>query len=164
MGVSDKFRKNDVSFGSGKSIGYPKQMRTTYSVTTWQNYGINQTPRETLIHRSGSASRENSVQVFATRTNSGSERNKFLSNQNKINQQSLAELKWWKENFFLQNGKSLRIGIPQSLIQTDTSKTGWAGGGGGVGGGGQSVRKPPRGELGHIRKGQNISIYWSSLQ
>ena len=106
-------------------------MRTTYSVTTWQNYGINQTPRETLIHRSGSASRENSVQVFATRTNSGSERNKFLSNQNKINQQSLAELKWWKENFFLQNGKSLRIGIPQSLIQTDTSKTGWAGGGGG---------------------------------
>ena len=66
----------------------------------------------------------------------------------KLNQQSLAELKWWKENLLLQNGKPLKIGIRQLIIQTDASKTGW----------GQSIREPPRGELGHIRKGQNINI------
>ena len=43
----------------------------------------------------------------------------------KLNQQSLAELKWWKENLLLQNGKPLKIGIPQLMIQTDASKTGW---------------------------------------
>ena len=43
----------------------------------------------------------------------------------KLNQQSLAELKWWKENLLLQNGKPLKIGIPQLIIQTDASKTGW---------------------------------------
>ena len=59
-------------------------MRATYSVTKDHNYGINQTPRETLVHCLGSASKENSVQVLATITNSGSERNKFLSNQSKI--------------------------------------------------------------------------------
>ena len=55
----------------------------------------------------------------------------------KLNQQSLAELKWWKENLLLQNGKPLKIGIPQLMIQTDASKTGW----------GQSFREPPRGNL-----------------
>ena len=59
-------------------------MHATYSVTKDHNYGINQTPRETLVHCPGSASRENSVQVLATTTNSGSERSKFLSNQSKI--------------------------------------------------------------------------------
>ena len=59
-------------------------MRATYSVTKDHNYGINQTPRETLVHCLGSASKENTVQVLATITNSGSERNKFLSNQSKI--------------------------------------------------------------------------------
>ena len=43
----------------------------------------------------------------------------------KLNQQSLADLKWWKENLLLQNGKPLKIGIPQLIIQTDASKTGW---------------------------------------
>ena len=42
----------------------------------------------------------------------------------KLNQQSLAELKWWKENLLLQNGKPLKIGMPQLIIQTDASKTG----------------------------------------
>ena len=59
-------------------------MRATYSVTKDHNYGINQTPRETLVHCPGIASRENSVQVLATTTNSGSERSIFLSNQSKI--------------------------------------------------------------------------------
>ena len=81
---SDKFSKHDVSIASGKSFGYPKQMRATYSVTKDHNYGINQTPRETLVHCLGSASKDNTVQVLATITNSGSERNKFLSNQSKI--------------------------------------------------------------------------------
>ena len=57
-------------------------MHATYSVTKDHNYGINQT--FFLVHCSGSASRENSVQVLATTANSGSERNKFLSSQNKI--------------------------------------------------------------------------------
>ena len=42
----------------------------------------------------------------------------------KLSQQSLAELKWWKENLLLQNGKPLKIGMPQLIIQTDASKTG----------------------------------------
>ena len=59
-------------------------MCATYSVAKDHNYGINQTlSRETLVHCPGSASRENSVQVLAT-TNSGSERNKFLSSGSKI--------------------------------------------------------------------------------
>ena len=80
FGVSDNFNKHDVSLTSG----YPKQMHATYSVTKDHNYGITQNPRETLIHCSGVASSENSVQVLSTTTNSGSERNKFLSKQNKI--------------------------------------------------------------------------------
>ena len=42
----------------------------------------------------------------------------------KLKQQSLAELKWWKENLLLHNGKPLKIGIPQLIIQTHASKTG----------------------------------------
>ena len=42
----------------------------------------------------------------------------------KLSQHSLAELKWWKENLLLQNGKPLKIGMPQLLIQTDASKRG----------------------------------------
>ena len=68
----------------GKSFKYPKQMYATYSFNKHHSYGINQTPKKTLVHCSGSASRENSVQVLATTTDSGSKRNKFLSNQNKI--------------------------------------------------------------------------------
>ena len=75
MGVSDKFSKNDVGLTSGKCFGHPKQMHATYSVTKDYNYGINQTPGKNLVHCSGSASRENSVQVVATAANSGSERN-----------------------------------------------------------------------------------------
>ena len=154
FGVSDKFSKHDVSLTPGKGFGYTKQIHATYSVTKNHNAGINQTPRKTLVHCSGSASRETLVQVLATTTNSGIESNKFLSNQKELSQHSLAELKWWKENLLLQNNKPLKIGMPQLIIQTDASKTGW----------GQSVREPPQGELGHVRRGQNISTYWSSLQ
>ena len=41
-------------------------------------------PTKTLVHCSGSVSRENSVQVLATTTDLGSDRNKLLSTQNKI--------------------------------------------------------------------------------
>ena len=41
-----------------------------------------------------------------------------------LNQQSLAELKWWKENLLLQNNRPLKIEIPLVIIQTDASKTG----------------------------------------
>ena len=78
--VSYKFSRHDVSLTSGKSFGYPKQMHATYSVTKNYNYGINQTPRKTLVHCSGSASKENSMHVLATTTNSNSERSKFSSN------------------------------------------------------------------------------------
>ena len=50
FGVSDKFSKHDVSLASGKSSGYPKQMRATCSITKDHNYGINQTRRKTLFH------------------------------------------------------------------------------------------------------------------
>ena len=43
----------------------------------------------------------------------------------KLSQHSLAELEWWKENLLLQNGKPLKIGMPQLIIQADASKTCW---------------------------------------
>ena len=81
---------------------------------------LTKSPRKTLVHCSGSASRENSVQVLATATNSGSYQTKI-----KLSQQSLAELKWWKENLLLQNGKPPKIRMPQLIIQMDASKAGW---------------------------------------
>ena len=128
-------------------------MHATYSVTKDHNYEINQTPRATLIHCSGSASRKNSMQVLATTTNSGSEKNKFLSNQNSIKPTVTGRVEVVEGEFIFLNGKSLKIGIPQLIIQTDISKTGWR----------QSVREPPQRKLGDIRKGQNISMYYSSL-
>ena len=53
----------------------------------------------------------------------------------KLSQQSLAEMKWWKENLLLQNNKTLKIEMQQLIIQMDASKTGW----------GQSVREPRQG-------------------
>ena len=43
----------------------------------------------------------------------------------KLRQQSLAELKWWKENLLLQNGKPLKMGMPQLIIRKEASKTCW---------------------------------------
>ena len=43
----------------------------------------------------------------------------------KLSQHSLAELKWWKVNLLLQNGKPLKIGMPQLIIKIDASKKGW---------------------------------------
>ena len=54
---------DDINLSSGKSFGYPKQMHTTDTITKYHNYGINQTPRKTLVHCSGSVYRKNSVQV-----------------------------------------------------------------------------------------------------
>ena len=43
----------------------------------------------------------------------------------KLSQHLLAQLKWWKENLLFQNGKPLKIAIPQFIIQTYASKKGW---------------------------------------
>ena len=56
-----------------------------------------------------------------------------------------------------------KIGMPQLITKTNAFKRGWGGGGGGVAGG-QSVIKSPREKLGHVRKGQNLSMFWSSMQ
>ena len=79
------------------------------------------------------------------------ETNSYQS-KTKLSQQSLAELKWRKENFLLPNSKQLKIKMPRLIIQTDAFKIDWGG--------------PSRGELGHIRKGQNISmsLYWNLSQ
>ena len=55
----------------------------------------------------------------------------------KLSQPSLTELKWWKENLLIQNGKPLKIGMSQLIIQTNASKTGWR----------PSIREPPRWDL-----------------
>ena len=70
--VNGEFNKHSISLTTGKSFGYPNQIHATDSVLKDNNYGINQTPRKSLVHCSGSPSRENSVQVPATATNSGS--------------------------------------------------------------------------------------------
>ena len=75
------------------------QTHATSSVTKDHNYGISQTPRKTIVHSSGSGSRENSLQVLATTTNSGSERNKFLSNQNKIKPTFIGRVEVVKREF-----------------------------------------------------------------
>ena len=130
-------------------------MRATYSVTKDHNYGINQTPRETLVHCSGSASRENSVQVLATTVNSGNERNKFLSNQSKIKpavagRVEVVEGEFTSSERQTTENRNTTVNNPNECFQNRLR--------------GQSVREQPRGKLGHIRKRQNISIYWSSLQ
>ena len=43
----------------------------------------------------------------------------------KLRQQSLAELKWWKESLLLQNGKPLKMGMPQLILRKEASKTCW---------------------------------------
>ena len=53
-----------------------------------------------------------------------------------------------------------KIGMPQLITKTNAFKRGW---GGGVAGR-QSVIKSPREKLGHVRKGQNLSMFWSSMQ
>ena len=117
-------------------------MHATYSVTKEHNYGINQTPRETLVQallreRIQCRYMQQQQQIQAVRETSS------YQTKIKLSLQSLAELKRWKENLLLQNGKPLKIGMSQLIIQTDAFKAGW----------GQSVREPPKGELGHIRKG-----------
>ena len=119
-----------------------------------KNYGIKPNPRKTLIHCSGSVSGENSVQVLVTTTNSGSERNKFLSNQKKI--QSHWQLVEVVERVFTSSerqtteNRNAIVNHPNGYFQNRLE--------------GSFLRKPPRVKVGHIRKRQNISMYWSPLQ
>ena len=99
-------------------------MHATYSVTKDHNYGINQTSRKTLVHCSSSASRENSVQVLATTTNSGSEKNKFLSNQNKIKLTTTGRIEV-VEREFTSSERQTTENRNVTIIQTDASKTRW---------------------------------------
>ena len=123
--ISDKFSKHDVSLISGKSFGYPKQMHATYSVTKDHNYGINQATRETLVHCSGSVSRENSVQVLTTTTNSGSERKKFLTNQNKIKPTVTGRVEVVEGKFASSERQTTENRNATLNNPTDASKTGW---------------------------------------
>ena len=123
--ISDKFSKHDVSLISGKSFGYPKQMHATYSVTKGHNYGINQATRETLVHCSGSVSRENSVQVLTTTTNSGSERKKFLTNQNKIKPTVTGRVEVVEGKFASSERQTTENRNATLNNPTDASKTGW---------------------------------------
>ena len=63
---------------------------------------------------------------IATTTNSrgGVKETNFYQTKIKLSQQSLAKLKWWKENLLLGNGTLLKIGM-QLIIQTDASNTSW---------------------------------------
>ena len=65
-------------------FGYPKQIHVKLQRHQRPQLWNNQTPRKTIVHCSGTAFKENSAQVLVTTTNLGSERNKFLSNQDKI--------------------------------------------------------------------------------
>ena len=100
-------------------------MRTTYSVAKDHNYEINQALGKLSFTAQavlpwGIRRRYLQQQQIQTVREANSYQTKV-----KLNQQSLAELKWWKKNLLLQNGKPLKIGIPQLIIQTDASKTGW---------------------------------------
>ena len=115
-------------------------MHATYSITKDHNYGINQTHGKTLVHCSGSASRENSVQVLAKTTNSGSERNKFLSNQIKIKPTVTGRVEVVEGEFTSSERQTTeKIGM----------QTGW---------GGQSVRETTRGKLLISERTKDINV------
>ena len=99
-------------------------MRTTYSVAKDHNCEINQAlgklsfTAQAVLPWGIRCRYLQQQQIQAVR-----EANSYQAKV-KLNQQSLAELKWWKENLLLQNGKPLKIGILQLMIQTDSSKRG----------------------------------------
>ena len=122
-------------------------MRATYSVAKDHNYEINQTLRETPVHCPGSASRENSVQVLAT-TNSGSERSKFLSRQSKIKPAVTGRVEVVEGEFTslerqTTENRNTTVNDPNGSFKNRL---------GAVSGNHHG------GELGHIKKGQNINI------
>ena len=63
-----------------------------------------------------------------------------------LNQQSVAELKWWKENLVFQNGRPLKIRMPELITQTHASKRGW----------GEFTKESKQGEYGHFRNRKSI--------
>ena len=102
-----------------------------------------------LLGKPSFISRENSLQVLATTTNSGSETNKFLSNQNKIKPTVNSRVEVVEGEFISSkrqttDNRNATVNNPNGCFQNKL--------------GGQSVSETPRGELGHIRKGQNISM------
>ena len=153
FGISNKFSKHDVSLASGKSFGYPKQVRATSSVTKDHNYGINQTPKETLVHYPGSASRKNSVQVLATTTISGSKRSKFLSNQSKIKpavtgRVEVVEGEYTSSERQTTENRNTTVNNPNGCFQNRLG----------------AVCQETTTGGNWYKTYQNISIYWSSLQ
>ena len=94
------------------------------------------------------------MQVLATITNSGSERNKFLSNQSKIKSSVTGRVEVVEGEFTSSErqtteNRNTTVNDPNGCFQNRL---------------GAIFQGTTTGELGHIRKGQNISIYWSSLQ
>ena len=128
-------------------------MYATYSVTKDHNYGINQTSRETLVYCLGSASRENSVQVLATTTNSGSERSKFLSNQSKIKpavtgRVEVVEGEFTSSERQTTENRNTTVNNPNGCFQNRLG----------------AVCQETTTGGNWYKTYQNISIYWSSLQ
>ena len=126
-------------------------MLATYIVIKDHNYGINQTPSKTLVHCSGSASRENSVQVLVTTTNSGSERNKFLSNQNKIKptvtrRVEVVEGEFTSSEWQTTENRNATVNHPNGCLQDRLRAV-------------CQVITMEGGRLGYISKGQNISMF-----
>ena len=85
-------------------------MHATYSVIKDHNYGSNQTPRkklsftaQTVLPRRIQCRYLQQQQIQAVR-----ELNSYQT-KIKLSQQSLAELRWWKENLLFQNGKPLSM-------------------------------------------------------
>ena len=126
-------------------------MLATYIVIKDHNYGINQTPSKTLAHCSGSASRENSVHVLVTTTNSGSERNKFLSNQNKIKptvtgRVEMVEGEFTSSEWQTTENRNATVNHPNGCFQDRLGAV-------------CQVITMEGGRLGYISKGQNISMF-----
>ena len=126
-------------------------MLATYIVIKDHNYGINQTPSKTLVHCSGSASRENSVQVLVTTTNSGSGRNKFLSNQNKIKptvtgRVEVVEGEFTSSEWQTTENRNATVNHPNGCLQDRLGAV-------------CQVITMEGGRLGYISKGQNISMF-----
>ena len=98
--------------------------------------------------------RGNSVQILATTANSGSERNEFLSNQNKLKPTvtggvEVVEGEFTSSERQTTENRNATVNNPNGCFQNRL---------------GQFCEGTTTGELARIWEGQNKSIYWSSLQ
>ena len=98
--------------------------------------------------------RGNSVPILATTANSGSERNEFLLNQNKLKPTVTGGVEVVGGEFTSSErqtteNRNVTVNNPNGCFQNRL---------------GEFCEATTTGELAHIWEGQNKSIYWSSLQ